>query len=197
MIRAFVAIELKDKNTIEKIQAFSSRLKQNQPKLKVIKPENLHMTVKFLGNISESMAPKIYEILKEDVNESMFQGKTIEYSLRGVGQFNKFSVLWVKLIGDVQFLQQIKNMVEQLLSERLKIQKDKRKGFKPHLTIGRLRRDRVNYKTLDALKKLINENKKFRIWTFQCKQSKTKKVCFNAYRADIFRFGILNERKTY
>jgi len=67
MIRAFIAIELKDKNTIEKIQSFSARLKQNQPKLKVVKPENLHMTVKFLGNISESVALKIYEILKEDV----------------------------------------------------------------------------------------------------------------------------------
>jgi 2'-5' RNA ligase len=89
MVRAFIAIELKDNNTIEKIQAFSSRLKKNQLKLKVVEPENLHMTVKFLGNISESVAPKIYEILKEDVNKSMFQGKTIEYSLRGVGQFNK------------------------------------------------------------------------------------------------------------
>jgi 2'-5' RNA ligase len=175
MIRAFIAIELKDKNTIEKIQAFSSRLKQNQSKLKVVEPENLHLTVKFLGNISESIAPKIYEILKEDVNTNMFQGKNIEYILRGVGQFNKFSVLWVKLIGDVQFLQQIKDTIEQLLSERLKIQKDKRTEFKPHLTIGRLRKDKVNYKTFDVLKKLINENKNLEFGPFIVSQVKLKK----------------------
>jgi len=175
LIRAFIAIELKDKNTIEKIHAFSSRLKQNQPKLKVVEPENLHMTVKFLGNISESVTPKIYEILKEDVNKNLFQGKKIEYSLRGVGQFNKFSVLWVKLIGDVQFLQQIKDIIEQLLSERLKIQKDKRTGFKPHLTIGRLRKDKVNYQNFSALKNLINENKNFEFGPFIVSQVKLKK----------------------
>jgi len=175
MIRAFIAIELEDKSTIEKIQAFSSRLKQNQPKLKVVEPQNLHMTVKFLGNISESLAPKIYEILKEDVNKSIFQGKKIEYSLKGVGQFNKFSVLWVRLIGDIQILQQIKNTIELLLSERLKIQKDKRPIFKPHLTIGRLRRDKVNYKTFEVLKKLINENKNFEFGPFNVSQIKLKK----------------------
>jgi hypothetical protein len=40
MIRAFLAIELKNKNTIEKIQAFSSRLKQNQPKLNSFKTKS-------------------------------------------------------------------------------------------------------------------------------------------------------------
>ncbi len=54
MIRSFIALELKDEDTIENIVSFSSRLKQNQPKLKLVKPNNLHMTVKFLGNIPET-----------------------------------------------------------------------------------------------------------------------------------------------
>ena len=54
MIRSFIAIELEDKETIENISSFSLRLKQNQPKIKLVKPENLHMTMKFLGNIPES-----------------------------------------------------------------------------------------------------------------------------------------------
>ncbi len=123
MIRAFIAIELNDNTTIDKIKSFSARLKQNQTKLKVVTPENLHITVKFLGNISESVAPKIYKMLEEEINENIFKGKVIEYKLKGVGQFNKFSVLWVKLIGDIQFLQEIKNSTEQLLEERLDIQK--------------------------------------------------------------------------
>ena len=126
MIRAFIAIELNDSLTIDKIKSFSDRIKQNQPKLKVVAPENLHLTVKFLGNISETLAPKIYKILKEEINEKMFKGETFEYKLKGVGQFNKFSVLWVKLIGDIQFLQEIKNNTEQLLAENLDIQRDRR-----------------------------------------------------------------------
>ena len=51
MIRTFIAIELKDPETLDKIQTFSSRIKQNQPRVKLVKPENLHLTIKFLGNI--------------------------------------------------------------------------------------------------------------------------------------------------
>ena len=93
--------------TIEKIISFTQRLKQNQSKIKLVEPENLHMTMKFLGNIPETLAPKIYSILQQEINEKLFQGKTFEYKLKGVGQFNKFSVLWIKLLGNVQFLQNI------------------------------------------------------------------------------------------
>ena len=70
MIRSFIAIELKDTDTIEKIQLFSQRLKQNQPKIKIVQPENLHITMKFLGNIPEPLAPKIYAILQEEINDN-------------------------------------------------------------------------------------------------------------------------------
>ena len=66
MIRSFIAIELKDKKTIERILSFSSRLKQNQQNLKLVAAENLHITIKFLGVIQETIAPKIYSILKKD-----------------------------------------------------------------------------------------------------------------------------------
>jgi len=175
MIRAFIAIELNDNTTIDKIKSFSARLKQNQNKLKIVAPENLHLTVKFLGNISESLAPKIYKILKDEINENMFKGKAIEYKLKGVGQFNKFSVLWVKLIGDIQFLQEIKNSIEELLAKRLDIQRDRRTQFKPHLTIGRLKKDKINYQTFSALKNLITESKNLEFGPFAVDQVKLKK----------------------
>lgn len=180
MIRAFIAIELNNGITIEKIKSFSARLQQNQPKLKVVKPENLHITMKFLGNISESLAPKIYRILKEEINENMFQGKIFEYKLKGVGQFNKFSVLWIKLIGDIQFLQEIKDSIEQLLVEKLNIERDKRTQFKPHLTIGRLKKDKINYQTFSALKNLIYENKNLEFGPFTVDQVKLKKSVLTA-----------------
>ncbi|MFX1432067.1 MAG: RNA 2',3'-cyclic phosphodiesterase [Promethearchaeota archaeon] len=175
MIRSFIAIELKDKDTIEKIILLSQRLKQNQPKIKIVEPENLHMTMKFLGDIPEHLAPKIYTILKEEINEKMFQGKSLKCSLKGVGQFNNFSVLWVKLIGNIEFLQNLKDSIEDLLFSKLKIERDKRTKFKPHLTIGRLKKGRINYKTFDTLKNLINENKGLDFGVFNITQVKLKK----------------------
>ncbi|MFX0072661.1 MAG: 2'-5' RNA ligase family protein, partial [Candidatus Hermodarchaeota archaeon] len=127
MIRSFIALELGDQETIEEIIAFGKRLKVNQPRLKLVEPENLHMTIKFLGNIEESIAPKIFNILKEEINEKLFQSKSIMYQLKGVGQFRKFSVIWIKLIGDISFLQKIKDNIENLLNQRLKIKRDTRK----------------------------------------------------------------------
>ncbi|MFX0082187.1 MAG: RNA 2',3'-cyclic phosphodiesterase [Candidatus Hodarchaeota archaeon] len=175
MIRSFIALELKDEDTIKNIVSFSSRLKQNQPKLKLVNPDNLHMTVKFLGNILETLAPKIYAILNNDINNKIFQGKSFKYNLKGVGQFNRFSVLWIKLIGDITLLQEIKDSIENLLFERLSIDHDKRQQFKPHLTIGRLRRERINYKTFDTFRKLINENKNTEFGEFTINQIKLKK----------------------
>ncbi len=175
MIRSFIAIELRNEETIENIVSFSSRLKQNQGTLKIVEPENLHLTVKFLGNISETLAPKIFTILKEDINETLFNGRTINYKLRGVGQFNRYSVLWIKLVGEVQFLQNVKDAIENLLYENLNIPRDRRTQFKPHLTIGRLKRDKINYKTFDTLKKLINDNNKLDFGVFKISQVKLKK----------------------
>jgi len=175
MIRAFIALELKDQQTIENIRSFSSRLIKNQPKLKVVEPENLHLTVKFLGNISESAAPKVYNLLKEEINEKLFLGKNLEYKLIGAGQFNRHSVIWIGLKGNIQFLQSIKEAVEDQLNLKLKIQKDKRIKFKPHLTIGRLKSNKINYKNFDSFKKIIQENKDLDFGIFNINQIKLKK----------------------
>ncbi len=175
MIRSFIAIELKDKETIEKIVSFSSCLKQIQQRMKLIASENLHMTVKFLGNIQETLAPNIYSILKKDINEKLFQRRSFQYSLKGVGQFNQFSVLWIKLIGDISFLQNIKDTVENVLYKNLGVDRDKRTRFKPHLTIGRLKRGKINYKTFNVLKERIKENKDLEFGIFNISQLKLKK----------------------
>lgn len=175
MIRSFIAIELKDSDTIEKISTFSQRLEQNQPKIKLVEPENLHMTMKFLGDIPETLAPEIYRILQEDINETLFRGKIFRYFLKGVGQFNRFSVLWTKLVGDIQFLQKIKDLVDNNFFDKLHIERDKRTKFQPHLTIARLKKGKINYKTFDTLKNLISENKDLEFGTFTINEVKLKK----------------------
>ncbi len=175
MIRAFIAMELKNQTTIEKIVKFTQRLKQNQEKLKAVESQNLHLTVKFLGNIKEDLAPQIYTVIQEDINRLMFKGKTFKYILKGVGQFHRFSVVWINLLGDIAFLQNVKNTLEQNLNQNLAIPKDKRQEFRPHLTVARLNKKRINYKTFDVFKKIINENKNTEFGNFELNNIRLKK----------------------
>ena len=175
MIRSFIAFELMDRETIDNIVSFGSRLKQNQQKIKLVSPENLHVTLKFFGNITETLAPKIYKIISEEINEKLIYGKRLEYSLKGAGQFNRYSVIWIKIIGDIEFLQHVKSTTEDLLFNELGIDRDKRKEFKPHLTIARLKKERINYKNFETFKKIINENKQFTFGSFSIAKIKLKK----------------------
>ena len=95
--------------------------------------------------------------------------------MKGLGQFNRYSVLWIKLIGNIQFLQDIKDKVEDILYEKLNITRDKRKEFTAHLTIGRLKSKNINYKNFDTFKKIIQENKNLEFGIFNINEVKLKK----------------------
>ena len=174
MIRSFIALELKDTETLENIKKFSSRLKKNQSKIKLVESENLHLTVKFLGDISENLAPKIYEEIRE-LNQKFFEERKLQYTMKGVGQFNKFSVIWIKLNGNIALLQEIKDILEENLFKKYHIERDKRAQFKPHLTIGRLNKKRIDFKSFESFKNIINQNKDTKYGIFTIEQIKLKK----------------------
>ena len=77
--------------------------------------------------------------------------------------------------GDIQFLQKIKDNIEALLNQKLKIEKDKRTKFTPHLTIGRLKPNKINYKNFESFKKLIHEHKNYEFGHFKISNVKLKK----------------------
>jgi 2'-5' RNA ligase len=174
-IRAFIAFELKEEETIKNLSQFVEKLKQHQPKMKAVEPENFHLTVKFLGNIEETQAKKIYEIIENDINNVYFKEGEKQYRLKGTGQFNRYSTIWVKLRGDTQVLQEIKDILEELLKRELNIQKDRRKEFKAHLTIGRLKSNKINYKNFDTFKGIIKEQKNLDFGEFKIDKLLLKK----------------------
>lgn len=101
-----------------------------------VAPENLHYTLKFLGDI----APDIVRPLGDSLTELALQTNPFEMRVGRLGAFPNLQaprVLWVGLTGGENELSALAREV----SSRVKLfptQADN-KPFKPHLTIGRAR----------------------------------------------------------
>ena len=62
-IRAFLAIDL-DEYLFDKIRNLQDSLVQVKDDLKLVPPENVHITLEFLGNIHPSMVDEIFRIMQ-------------------------------------------------------------------------------------------------------------------------------------
>lgn len=142
MIRAFIAVDLDDP-VIETICNVVEILKPRITEIRWLRKENLHLTLKFLGNIAESQVEPIAAALRHPVG--LFSPCTI--SAKGLGVFPDFrrpKILWVGLTGDG--LAQLAAEIESALTP-LGFTPENR-AFHPHLTIGRWREGRRPAKNL-------------------------------------------------
>lgn len=133
-VRAFIAIELPSiiAKSLEEIQ---DNLRDTTNKIAWVKPDNIHLTMKFLGNIETDKAHAIEKILKNIVSQISI-GKL---SVKGVGAFptiNNPRVIWVGVEDDKNLLNIYTQLEEGLAS--LGFKKEER-PFKPHLTLGRIK----------------------------------------------------------
>jgi 2'-5' RNA ligase len=133
VIRAFIAVDLDDP-VIKKICNVVEILKPRITEIRWLRKENLHLTLKFLGNIAESQVEPIAAALRHPVG--LFSPCTI--SAKGLGVFPDFrrpKILWVGLTGDqlVQLAAEIESALMPLGFT------PENRAFTPHLTIGRWR----------------------------------------------------------
>jgi 2'-5' RNA ligase len=135
MIRSFIAIDLPE-DTRVKITAVQERLKQSRAGVRWVKPAGIHLTLKFLGNILPAQVDDIAAAAAQ-----LLRGEpTITLCAAGLGCFpspRKPRVIWVGLRGEVERLVNIQAGLEQAL-EPLGFAREGR-GFRPHLTIGRVK----------------------------------------------------------
>jgi 2'-5' RNA ligase len=148
VIRAFIAVEI-DPKTVQKISETIPQLNLWIPGIRWVAPTNLHLTLKFLGDMDEAKVGPIAEALQRHLGP--FPRFTI--NAKGLGVFpdvKRPQVLWVGLEGI--HLGELASTGETAL-KTLGFAPEKR-GFKPHLTIGRWRqRDKSTAKFVAELEK--------------------------------------------
>ncbi|MFH1656020.1 MAG: RNA 2',3'-cyclic phosphodiesterase [Candidatus Omnitrophota bacterium] len=148
-IRAFIAVEL-NKDIQEGLAKIQAELRSARADVKWVKPGNIHLTLKFLGNIDPDLATKIKQIL-EDLGKNH---RSFSADLNELGAFPKPKsprVIWVGMQKGKDDLISIVEHLENRLSE-IGIAKEDR-IFHPHVTIGRLRSPHNRSKLVEMLEK--------------------------------------------
>jgi RNA 2',3'-cyclic 3'-phosphodiesterase len=128
MFRLFIAIDL-PADVKEKLMYIGGGV----PGARWLEQDQLHLTVRFIGEVDGGVFDDILNALKE------VRSEPFEMKLKGVGHFpprKDPEVIWVGVEKNDHLLQ-LRNRVESALS-RVGIERDKRK-FAPHIAIARLR----------------------------------------------------------
>ncbi len=134
-IRCFVALNLPPelKGRLAELEA---RLKEARADVSWVKPENIHLTLKFLGGVEETRIP----LIKRAIQEGLHGEGPLVLSLAGLGVFpNPRSprVIWVGVEGDTERMEKLQKRLEQALEE-VGFPREAR-SFSPHMTLGRMR----------------------------------------------------------
>ena len=131
-MRTFVAVEITDQGVINKIEKLQSQIRINA---KPVDVKNIHFTLQFLGEITESNMEEIQKALKSIEFESFM----LEF--RGIGAFPKPKfprVVWVGT--DENGGEQLRKLSEQVENALSPLGFKKDKAFKPHVTIFRIKK---------------------------------------------------------
>ncbi|MBD3350117.1 MAG: hypothetical protein GF364_01365 [Candidatus Lokiarchaeota archaeon] len=95
--------------------------------------------MRFLGDITNHLAKKLYSFMEDKINSEIFQDNTLNFDIVGLDDF-KNRTFYVDLKGPIDKLREIKKILENELVEKYRFKPDRR--FKGHITIGRLKRNR-------------------------------------------------------
>ncbi|MFA5291407.1 MAG: RNA 2',3'-cyclic phosphodiesterase [Phycisphaerae bacterium] len=145
-MRCFIAIDIDDRlrGEIEKLQSqFRKRLK-NQAGIKWVRPELIHLTLKFLGEVEDGRAEEIGQAIELVCAAH----KSFELEFSTVGTFGRpAKVLWLGGKKQNTELEKLVQDIEETFEE-LDFEKEQR-PFSPHLTLARIRDDRSGKQTAE------------------------------------------------
>ena len=151
MIRSFIAIEL-PLDTRDALGKLLEGLKRYSPDISWVKRENIHLTIKFLGNIHEERIKEIKGAI-EDATKGISPFYLRPFGLGAFPNPKNPRVIWVG-IDKSKPLEKIYKELQRGL-EKLRFKEEDR-AFSPHLTLGRIKRPAHGRHLSDAIKKYKN-----------------------------------------
>lgn len=134
-VRCFVCVSL-DEGIRESLKNWQERLKSSHGSdFRWVAPQNMHMTLSFLGDVPESSLEPVADTLRRAVeNQPIF-----DLEVASAGAFPRpegARVLWAGINDGAESLKQLQSRVEEGLQREHGFEGDRRE-YHPHITIAR------------------------------------------------------------
>jgi len=152
-IRSFIAIEIPHP-LLQKIGEIQRSLKSSGADVKWVRPEGIHLTLKFLGSISGEELKKLSLAIEPIITAR----EPFELKIIGLGCFPSLRnprVLWVGIDNGSQEVSALQESIEKSAIEAGFLPENR--PFSPHLTLGRFRSSRNKNFLTQAFENLKNE----------------------------------------
>jgi len=150
-IRSFIAFDISNERVVQRFSEVQSTLTKTGADLKLVEPKNIHITMRFLGDISANMVDRIHEAMGK-VDFAPF-----DVEVRGVGVFPDLRyarVVWAGIRKGSEELRGVFSQLEPHLRE-LGFKPDP-KGFSPHLTFARVKTGRNKAELARCVTELVD-----------------------------------------
>lgn len=149
-LRSFIAIELPP-HIRANLERITSRMKSTTAEVRWVKTADIHLTLKFLGDIDEEGIPELAGAIAKCTSGIL----PFALSVRSIGAFpneHNPQVIWIGAADDTGRLALLQQTIETAL-KRMGFKSEKR-PFAPHLTLGRLKSPRGKETARRALQDL-------------------------------------------
>lgn len=137
-MRLFIALPL-NREIENKLGDMISQLKRKGGDIKWVNPQNIHLTVKFLGDTEQKLVGDIIE----HINSVITKYQPIPTNITHLGAFPNLRrprVIWVGIEKNADTIIQLAKEIDTHISQ-LGWEKENKK-FKAHFTLGRVRNNR-------------------------------------------------------
>lgn len=133
-MRCFIAIDMPE-DIKRSISDFISKIDHKIKGIRWVLPENIHLTLKFLGELEDNQIKEV----KKKISDISSNHSNFDINISKIGGFptlKKPNILWIG-IEESENLKALYDDIENSLLE-IGFEKEDRK-FSPHLTIGRVK----------------------------------------------------------
>ena len=174
-MRIFIALDIPDEIRA-RLREYIERVRPLAPDAPWVKPESLHVTLKFIGEARDSRVEEVKNVLKQIKTQSF------EVKFANVGFFpshNSGRVFWAGVEGG-ETLAKLAGSIDQAL-QKIGIEAEKR-AYHPHLTLARAGTRSGTYQVFQQLPRGIDPKEHPQFGTMTARE-------FFLYKSELLRGG--------